>query len=478
MERIKRVFVEKKEPFAVEAKGLLNDLRNNLGMKNIKNIRICNRYDVMGLSDTEFAMAKKLVLSEPPVDIVFDDNLPTDKNDRVFAVELLAGQYDQREDFAEQCIQLITQKERPVVAAAKVYVVSGNLTDVEFAKLKSYCINPVEASEAELAKPETLGFFNEQPQKIKRVDNFMVMNKEQLETMRVEMGLAMSLADLLWCQTYFRDEEKRNPSITEIKVLDTYWSDHCRHTTFMTEIDDVKFDNTKYSKAIQDAFNKYLAVRAEVYGKDSKRPLTLMDMACIETKKLKQMGKLQDLDQSEEINACSIVVPIDVDGKKENWLVMFKNETHNHPTEIEPFGGAATCLGGAIRDPLSGRSYVYQAMRVTGAADPRTKIADTITGKLPQRKITVGAAAGYSSYGNQIGLATGYVHEYYHPKFVAKRMEVGAVMGAVPQNAVKRERPQAGDIVILLGGRTGRDGCGGATGASKEHTTDSLTNCG
>lgn len=478
MGSIKRIFVEKKDSFAVEAKGLCNDLRNNLGMQGITGIRICNRYDVMGLSEDEFAMAKKLVLSEPPVDAVYDEQLPVPEGARVFAVELLPGQYDQREDFAEQCIQLITQKERPIVASAKVYIISGKLTDNEFTRLKAYCINPVEAREASLEKPSTLIAESEQPAKVKCLDGFMQMSKEQIADLRQEMGLAMSVEDLLWCQKYFCEEEKREPSVTEIKVLDTYWSDHCRHTTFMTAIDNIEIEQSLYNKPVQDALTKYLAARQEVYGKDTDRPITLMDLACIETKKLKKEGKLPDLDQSEEINACSIVVPIEVDSKKEDWLIMFKNETHNHPTEIEPFGGAATCLGGAIRDPLSGRSYVYQAMRITGAADPRASVEETLSGKLPQRKITVGAAAGYSSYGNQIGLATGYVHEYYHPRFVAKRMEIGAVMGAVPKDAVRRESPKAGDIVVLLGGRTGRDGCGGATGASKEHTTESLATCG
>lgn len=474
MSQIRRIFVEKKPAFAVEAGGLLSDLQNNLGMKGIESIKIFNRYDVMGLSDSEFAMAKKLVLSEPPVDAVYDEELSVPQGSKVFAVELLPGQYDQREDFAEQCIQLITQKERPVVSSAKVYVVTGAVSDAELAKIKEYCINLVEAREAALAKPDTLLVPSEEPADVARLEGFNTMNKEQAEELRQSMGLAMSLEDLLWCQKYFRDEEKRNPSVTEIKVLDTYWSDHCRHTTFMTVIDSVKVED----KAVQAALDTYLAARAEVYGKNTDRPITLMDIACLETKKLKKEGKLPDLDQSEEINACSIVVPIEVDGKKEDWLVMFKNETHNHPTEIEPFGGAATCLGGAIRDPLSGRSYVYQAMRVTGAADPRVAVKDTLAGKLPQRKITIGAAAGYSSYGNQIGLATGHVHEYYHPRFVAKRMEVGAVMGAAPQSAVRRERPVPGDIVVLLGGRTGRDGCGGATGASKEHTVESLATCG
>ena len=477
MSTIRRIFVEKKDAFAVEAHGLLADLRNNLGMSELQNIRIVNRYDVMGLSDEEFAMAKALVLSEPPVDTVTEEELPLAAGEQAFAVELLPGQYDQREDFAEQCIQLITQKERPMVAAAKVYILQGQLNEKAVAKIKAYCINPIEAREAEQGKPETLVSVCEEPGKVKNVAGFLTMTKEEAEALRKEMGLAMSLEDLLWCQKYF-NEERREPTITEIRVLDTYWSDHCRHTTFMTQIEEVEIVPGTYTKPIQEAYDKYMAARDEVYGENTERPVTLMDIAVIGMKKLRKEGKLDDLDQSEEINACSIVVPIEVDGKQEDWLVMFKNETHNHPTEIEPFGGAATCLGGAIRDPLSGRSYVYQAMRVTGCADPRIPVSETLPGKLPQRKITIGAAAGYSSYGNQIGLATGHVQEYYHEKFVAKRMEIGGVMGAAPRSAVRRERPAAGDIVVLLGGKTGRDGCGGATGSSKEHTVDSLMSCG
>ena len=477
MSTIRRIYVEKKDAFAIEAHGLLADLRNNLGMSGLNNIRIMNRYDVMGLTDAEFAMAKKLVLSEPPVDIVAEDIMEVPAGCHAFAVELLPGQYDQREDFAEQCIQLITQKDRPMVAAAKVYILEGKLTDDEVNKIKAYCINPIEAREAEWGKPTTLESTCEEPAKIKNVAGFLTMTKDEAEKLRQEMGLAMSLEDLLWCQKYF-NEEHREPTITEIRVLDTYWSDHCRHTTFMTQVEDVEIVPGSYTKPVQEAYDKYMAARDEVYGEATERPVTLMDIAVIGMKKLRKEGKLEDLDQSEEINACSIVVPVEIDGKTEEWLVMFKNETHNHPTEIEPFGGAATCLGGAIRDPLSGRSYVYQAMRVTGAADPRVPISETLPGKLPQRKITIGAAAGYSSYGNQIGLATGHVQEYYHDKFVAKRMEIGAVIGAAPRDAVRRERPAAGDIVVLLGGRTGRDGCGGATGSSKEHTVDSLMSCG
>lgn len=477
MNQIRRIFVEKKPAFAVEARGVLADLQNNLGMTALTGMRIICRYDVMGLSDEEFAAARQSVLSEPPVDTVIEEELPLAANETAFAVELLPGQYDQREDFAEQCIQLITQKDRPMVSSAKVYVLQGNLSEEDVAKIKAYCINPIEAREADLSKPDTLIATSEEPENVKRIAGFMAMSRDEAAALRNEMGLAMSLEDLLWCQKYF-NEENREPSITEIRVLDTYWSDHCRHTTFMTNIDDVEIVPGVLTNPVQEAYDKYMAARDEVYGEDTERPVTLMDIAVIGMKKLRKEGKLADLDQSEEINACSIVVPIEVDGKMEDWLVMFKNETHNHPTEIEPFGGAATCLGGAIRDPLSGRSYVYQAMRVTGSADPRTSVADTLAGKLPQRKITCGAAAGYSSYGNQIGLATGHVQEYYNEKFVAKRMEIGGVMGAAPKSAVVRERPAAGDIVVLLGGKTGRDGCGGATGSSKEHTVDSLMSCG
>lgn len=476
MDEIRRIFVEKKEAFAVEARGLLADLQTNLGMKGLTGIRVINRYDVMGVTDEEFAAAKALVLSEPPVDTV-EEELEVPAGCRAFAVEFLPGQYNQREDFAAQCIQLITQKERPLVSSAKVYILSGTISDDEFAKIKAYCINPIEAREAAWEKPQTLVQACEEPQKIKNVEGFLTFTKEEMEAYRTANGFAMSLDDLLWCQKYF-NEEHREPTITEIKVLDTYWSDHCRHTTFMTQIEDVEIEPGLYTQPVQAALDKYMEARDEVYGADTKRPVTLMDIAVIGMKKLRAEGKLDDLDESEEINACTIVVPIEVDGKTEEWLLLFKNETHNHPTEIEPFGGAATCLGGAIRDPLSGRAYVYQAMRVTGAADPRVPVEDTLPGKLPQRKITIGAAAGYSSYGNQIGLATGHVQEYYHDKFVAKRMEVGAVVGAVPRNLVKREVPEPGDLLVLLGGRTGRDGCGGATGSSKEHTVDSLASCG
>ena len=476
-ESMRRIYVEKKKEYAVEAAGLLADLVGTLGMTQLTGLRIVNRYDIAGLSDEDYEAAKRVVLSEPPVDTVHDETLEIPEGVKSFAIELLPGQYDQREDFAAQCVQLISQGKRPAVAAAKVILLEGNLTDADVEKIKKYTINPVEAQEASTQKPDSLEMSWEAPKPVAIIKGFTQFSKEELHQFLTEQELAMSEADLAFIQEYFQ-KEGRNPSITEIKVLDTYWSDHCRHTTFETNLEKVNIEESVYTEPIQQALERYLKDREFVYGKDTERPVTLMNMACLATKKMKKEGHLPDLDASEEINACSIVVPITVDGNEEEWLVMFKNETHNHPTEIEPFGGAATCLGGAIRDPLSGRSYVYQAMRVTGSGDPRTPYDKTLVGKLPQRKITQGAAAGYSSYGNQIGLATGLVEEYYHNRFVAKRMEVGAVIGAAPRDAVVRERPSDGDLVVLLGGRTGRDGMGGATGASKEHTTKSLSECG
>ena len=473
-ESMRRIYVEKKKEYAVEAAGLLADLVGTLGMTQLTGLRIVNRYDIAGLSDEDYEAAKRVVLSEPPVDTVHDETLEIPEGVKSFAIELLPGQYDQREDFAAQCVQLISQGKRPAVAAAKVILLEGNLTDADVEKIKKYTINPVEAS---TQKPDSLEMSWEAPKPVAIIKGFTQFSKEELHQFLTEQELAMSEADLAFIQEYFQ-KEGRNPSITEIKVLDTYWSDHCRHTTFETNLEKINIEESVYTEPIQQALERYLKDREFVYGKDTERPVTLMDMACLATKKMKKEGHLPDLDASEEINACSIVVPITVDGNEEEWLVMFKNETHNHPTEIEPFGGAATCLGGAIRDPLSGRSYVYQAMRVTGSGDPRTPYDKTLVGKLPQRKITQGAAAGYSSYGNQIGLATGLVEEYYHNRFVAKRMEVGAVIGAAPRDAVVRERPSDGDLVVLLGGRTGRDGMGGATGASKKHTTKSLSECG
>lgn len=474
---IKRLYVEKKSGCNVEAKSLLADIRENLGITELEDVKIYNRYDVEGISDSDFETAKTTIFSEPPVDNVFE-TLEAGENEKMFAVEFLPGQYDQRADSAMQCIQIISQKERPEIVCAKVYVLKGQLSQTEYEKIKSYCINPVDSREASLEMPETLAMKMEYPEDVKSFDGFTEMSKEEVIALRKQLETAMSDEDLLFCQQYFRDVEKRNPTVTEIRVIDTYWSDHCRHTTFHTKIENVKFDEGKYAAAFKDAYNVYLASRDEVYGKDTKRDICLMDLGVLAMKVLRDRGILDNLDKSDEINACSIVVPVDVDGKEEEYLIMFKNETHNHPTEIEPFGGAATCLGGAIRDPLSGRSYVYQAMRVTGAADPRVKVEDTIPGKLPQRKIVTEAARGYSSYGNQIGLSTGQVAEVYDPDFVAKRMEIGAVIAAAKKEHVVRGVPVPGDIIILTGGRTGRDGCGGATGSSKEHTVESISTCG
>ncbi len=474
---VKRIFVEKRPGFDVEARGLYFDLKENLGIKGLEAVRIVNRYDIAGISSDEYDSARSIIFSEPPVDIVYDEDLPVDSRDRIFAVEYLPGQYDQRADSAAQCVQILTQKERPQVQSAKVIILSGSISDSEFVKIKEYCINPVEAREADLKKAESLDFTYDIPENVAVLTGFTTKNEQALEDLMTEMGLAMSIDDLKFVQSYFRDVEHREPTITEIRVIDTYWSDHCRHTTFNTRIDAVAIEDGKYAPVIAAAYDKYLNARSYVYG-DRQKDICLMDIAVMGMKEMRKQGKLGDLDESDEINACSIIVNVDVDGRTEEWLVMFKNETHNHPTEIEPFGGAATCLGGAIRDPLSGRSYVYQAMRVTGSGDPRARVEDTLPGKLPQRKITIGAAAGYSSYGNQIGLATGQVTEYYDENFVAKRMEIGAVVAAAPRFHVVREKPVPGDVVILLGGRTGRDGCGGATGSSKEHTEESLATCG
>lgn len=477
IKNVRRVFVEKKKGFDVEAHSLYRDLKDNLGISGLMGVRIINRYDVEGISDEEYENSKKTIFSEPPVDEVFDETINIDDNDKVVAIEYLPGQYDQRADSASQCIQILTHGERPGIKVAKLVVLQGDVSSYEYEKAKSYLINPVESQEASLAKPSTLDVEVSVPQDVKVLDGFIAMSRDELKAFMDEMGCAMSLEDLEFCQKYFRDEERRDPTVTEIKVIDTYWSDHCRHTTFLTNIESVEIEDGAFNAPVKEAYKSYLESRKYVYG-DREKDVCLMDMAVIAMKELKKKGMLKDIDESDEINACSIVVDVDVNGKNEEWLVMFKNETHNHPTEIEPFGGAATCLGGAIRDPLSGRSYVYQAMRVTGSGDPRTKIEDTIPGKLPQRKITTGAAQGYSSYGNQIGLSTGQVAEVYDEDFVAKRMEIGAVIGAAPKKNVVREKPQAGDVIILLGGRTGRDGCGGATGSSKEHTEESLLTCG
>ena len=475
--KVRRIFVEKKPGFDVEAKGLLNDFRVNLGISELENVRVINRYDIEGISDEEYVRSKNLIFSEPPVDSVYEENIEISPDESVFAVEYLPGQYDQRADSAAQCIQILTTGERPEIKVARLIVLKGKIFADDFSKIKDYCINPVESREAPMKKPNTLFTEVNVPESVKTVDGFISMSEEQLRAFMDEMGFAMSFEDLEFCRAYFRDNEKRNPTVTEMRMIDTYWSDHCRHTTFLSNITSVEFGEGYCSDVIKSAYDKYLESRKAVYGSREK-DICLMDIATMAMKKLKKDGRLNDLDESDEINACSIVTDVDVNGENQQWLVMFKNETHNHPTEIEPFGGAATCLGGAIRDPLSGRSYVYQAMRVTGSKDPRAKFEDTLPGKLPQRKITTGAAAGYSSYGNQIGLATGQVSEVYDDGFVAKRMEIGAVIGAAPKKNVVREEPAPGDIIILLGGRTGRDGCGGATGSSKEHNEDSLLTCG
>ncbi|MCD8094985.1 MAG: phosphoribosylformylglycinamidine synthase [Ruminococcus sp.] len=469
-----RIYVEKKPEFAVEAKSLLTDIRSAFAFDTLEGIRIINRYDAEGLSEEDFKAAIPVVFSEPAVDVTYEHMPKLKENESVIAAEYLPGQFDQRADSCAQCISLLRGGERPNVKSAKIYIFSGKLDDKELETIKRYIINPVESKEASLDRFDTLDIAYSVPTEVKTIDGFISKSDDELKAMVNDMGLAMDFDDIKFCQKYFRDDEHRNPTVTEIRMIDTYWSDHCRHTTFLTIIDDAKI----HAPYIADTYKDYLETREELYAGRSDKPLTLMDLAVIGAKKLKKEGKLDDLDESEEINACSVKITVDVDGKDEDWLLMFKNETHNHPTEIEPFGGAATCLGGAIRDPLSGRSYVYQAMRVTGAANPLVPVEDTIQGKLPQRKITVGAANGYSSYGNQIGLATGQVNEIYHPGYVAKRMEIGAVIGAAPASNVRRERPSAGDVVILLGGKTGRDGCGGATGSSKSHTLHSLETCG
>lgn len=479
---VRRVFVEKKKEYAVEAKSLFDDIRENLGIASLEDLRIINRYDVSGITDEEYEKAKNTIFSEPTVDRVYDERITIDKGERVFAIEYLPGQYDQRADSAAQCIQILNQQERPLIKTAKLIALRGEIPEVEISKIKSYCINPLESRESAMGKPETLESPQIVPENVKTIQNFISMNQTGLQQLMEDMALAMSLEDLVFCQAYFRDTEKRNPTVSEIRVIDTYWSDHCRHTTFLTKIERVEIEDGKYSEPIKKAYDSYIECRNYVYAQghhgEQQKDLCLMDIATIGMKELRKKGLLEDLEESDEINACSITVNVEVDGNEEEWLLMFKNETHNHPTEIEPFGGAATCLGGAIRDPLSGRSYVYGAMRVTGSADPRTRIDETLTGKLPQRKITTGAATGYSSYGNQIGLATGQVAEIYHEDFVAKRMEIGAVLGAAPRKNIRREKPEVGDIVIILGGRTGRDGCGGATGSSKEHTEESISTCG
>ncbi|MDR0905854.1 MAG: phosphoribosylformylglycinamidine synthase [Oscillospiraceae bacterium] len=473
-----RCYTEKKDGFDVEAHALATEAREFLGIAGLERVRVFTRYDIEGISAADYAAVPTAVLSEPAIDFAYEESLPAiDKDAFRLAVEALPGQYDQRADSCAQCIQMLTGGEKPTVRTAKVYIFFGNLTDADKNALRGHLINPVEARGASPAKPETLAEAVSVPEKVATLSGFRNADEDALRGIIDEYALAMDVDDLGVMQVYFRDTERRDPTVTELKLLDTYWSDHCRHTTFMTQLEDIKISD----ETVKVAFERYLKLREEVYGADTERPITLMDLATIGTKVLKKRGGLKNLDISDEVNACSIHIDVNItsgdglDGKTEDWLLMFKNETHNHPTEIEPFGGAATCIGGAIRDPLSGRAYVYQAMRVTGAADPRAAIADTIPGKLPQRRLTTTAARGYSSYGNQIGLATGFVQEVYHPGYAAKRMEIGAVVGAVKYENVRRETPAAGDAVILLGGRTGRDGIGGATGSSKTHNASSLT---
>ena len=478
MSNVRRVYVEKKPAFAVQAKELKHEVSSYLGIKSVTAVRVLIRYDVENISDEVFDKACKTVFAEPPVDDLYLENFEAAEGSRIFSVEFLPGQFDQRADSAVQCVQFLDENAQPIIRSATTYVIEGTITDEEFDAIKHHCINPVDSRETGLQKPETLVTVFPEPEDVKIFDGFKEMPEAELKELYDSLNLAMTFKDFQHIQHYFKEEEKRDPSMTEIRVLDTYWSDHCRHTTFSTELTDVKFDEGDYKAPIVDTYKKYLADREELYKGRKDKFVCLMDLALMAMKKLKAEGKLADQEESDEINACSIVVPVDVDGKEEEWLINFKNETHNHPTEIEPFGGAATCLGGAIRDPLSGRTYVYQAMRVTGAADPTVSVKETLKGKLPQKKLVRSAAHGYSSYGNQIGLATGYVKEVYHPNYVAKRMEIGAVMGAAPRRAVIRENSDPGDIIILLGGRTGRDGIGGATGSSKSHDVKSIETAG
>ena len=478
MSNVKRVYVEKKPGFAVQAEELKHELKSYLGIKDIQNVRVLIRYDVENISEETFKKACNGIFAEPPVDTLYEEEFQSAPGSRIFSVEFLPGQFDQRADSTVQCVQFIKEDEQPVIKTATTYVIEGNITDAQFEAIKEHCINPVDSRETGTEKPETLLTKFEEPEDVIIFEGFKDMAKDQLMELYGSLGLAMTFKDFLHIQNYFRKEEDRDPSMTEIRVLDTYWSDHCRHTTFSTELKDVSFGEGDYREPIEDTYKQYLSDHSEIFKGREDKFVCLMDLALMAMRKLKKEGKLEDQEESDEINACSIVVPIKVDGVEEEWLVNFKNETHNHPTEIEPFGGAATCLGGAIRDPLSGRTYVYQAMRVTGAADPTVSVNDTMKGKLPQKKLVREAAHGYSSYGNQIGLATGAVKEIYHPNYVAKRMEIGAVLGAAPRRAVIRETSDPDDIIILLGGRTGRDGCGGATGSSKVHTEESIETCG
>ncbi|MCI8858563.1 MAG: phosphoribosylformylglycinamidine synthase [Lachnospiraceae bacterium] len=477
MSKVRRIFVEKKPAFAIQAKELLTEIKSYLGIQTVTGVRVLTRYDVEDISDQTYQQALKTVFSEPPVDEVYEESFDAEGS-QVFSVEYLPGQYDQRADSAQQCVKLLNEEEEPIIRSATTYVIAGEIDQAQLEAIKNHCINPVDSRETGLDKPETLVDEFDEPEDVKIFEGFQKMPETELHTLYESLGLAMTYKDFLHIQNYFKEEEKRDPSMTEIRVLDTYWSDHCRHTTFSTELKDVIFEEGYYRQPIEETYQDYLKSYQTIYkGRDDKF-VCLMDLALMAMKRLKKEGKLDDQEESDEINACSIVVPVEVDGQTEEWLVNFKNETHNHPTEIEPFGGAATCLGGAIRDPLSGRTYVYQAMRVTGAADPTVSVKETLEGKLPQKKLVRGAAHGYSSYGNQIGLATGYVKEIYHPDYVAKRMEIGAVMGAAPRRAVQRLTSDPGDIIILLGGRTGRDGIGGATGSSKAHNTESTAVCG
>ncbi|MBP5385737.1 MAG: phosphoribosylformylglycinamidine synthase, partial [Lachnospiraceae bacterium] len=475
---VRRIYVEKKDAFAIKGAQLQEEIASYLGIKGITKVRELIRYDVENISDEVFERACGCVFSEPPVDMLYREDFERNPDDKIFSVEYLPGQFDLRADSAMQCVRFLNENEDPLIKTATTYCLSGTISDDEFEKIKSYCINPVDSRETSLIKPDTLLQDFKEPDDVAVFTGFTTMDDTAFRSLYDSLGLAMTYKDFLHIRNYFATEEKRDPSMTEIRVLDTYWSDHCRHTTFSTELKNVTFEDGLYSGPIKASYEKYLQTHQEVFkGRDDKF-VCLMDLALMAMRKLKKEGKLNDQEESDEINACSIVVPVTIDGKEEEWLISFKNETHNHPTEIEPFGGAATCLGGAIRDPLSGRSYVYQAMRVTGAADPTKALSETLKGKLPQKKLVKGAASGYSSYGNQIGLATGYVKEIYHPDYVAKRMEIGAVMGAAPRKNVIRETSDPGDVILLLGGRTGRDGCGGATGSSKVHTEASIETCG
>ncbi|MBR1814253.1 MAG: phosphoribosylformylglycinamidine synthase [Lachnospiraceae bacterium] len=475
---VKRIYVEKKTPYAVSARKLADDIKGFLGIDGVKSVRVLIRYDIENLSDEVYAQAKGTIFSEPPVDDLYEETFPEGEGDRVFSVEYLPGQFDQRADSAEQCVKLLREEEDPIIKTATTYVLSGSISDAELEAVKHLCINPVDSREADEKKPETLVTVFDTPDDVAVMEGFTTMAEADFETLYKSLSLAMTYKDFWHIRRYFTEEEHRDPTVTEIRVLDTYWSDHCRHTTFQTELKNISFTEGDYRKPIEESYEKYVKDHNSLFAGRKDKFICLMDLALIAMRRLKKEGKLADQEESDEINACSIVVPVEIDGKEEEWLVNFKNETHNHPTEIEPFGGAATCLGGAIRDPLSGRTYVYQAMRVTGAADPTVPVSQTMKGKLPQKKIVQDAAHGYSSYGNQVGLATGYVKEIYHPGYAAKRMEIGAVMGAAPRRAVQRLTSDPGDVIILLGGRTGRDGIGGATGSSKKHEISSLVTCG